>query len=71
MTRQTGQTKEMNMKFWNENQEEEYCSIMKITQRFYEQMGMVIIGCRDRWWAPVSVKFKVAVVQEAVNSLIS
>ena len=38
----------MNMKFGNENQKEEYCSIVKITRRFYEQMGVVIIGFRDR-----------------------
>jgi hypothetical protein len=47
----------MNMKFGKEKQKEGYCSITKITQRFYEQMGMVINGFRDRWCAPVGVKF--------------
>jgi len=38
----------MNKKFGNEKQIEEYCSIVRITQRFYEQMGMVILGFRGR-----------------------
>jgi len=38
----------MNKKFGNEKQNEEFCSIVRITQRFYEQMGMTIFGFRGR-----------------------
>jgi hypothetical protein len=33
-------------------------------------MGVVIIGFRDMWWAPVSVKYDVIVVEEAANFFI-
>ena len=59
------------MKFGNEKQKEEYSSIVKITQRLYEQMGMVIIRFRDSWWAPMSVKFNVIITSEAANFFIS
>lgn len=67
MTKWTGlqylvQAKAMNMKFGKEKQKEEYYSITNIKQRFYEQMSKVIIGFRDRRWAPVSVKCNAIVV---------